>query len=84
VVAAPSVLPGGVSSLTYRATMTRPGQPDLGLVLKMAPPGLEPVRNRDVLRQARIIRLLGAAPGVRVPTIPFEEDGTPERPPSSR
>ncbi|MFC9553404.1 phosphotransferase family protein [Rhodococcus sp. NPDC056960] len=81
VVSAPSALPGGVSSVTYRATLTRPGFADNGIVLKMAPPGLEPVRNRDVLRQARIIRLLGAAPGVRVPSILFEEDGTPERPP---
>jgi aminoglycoside phosphotransferase (APT) family kinase protein len=81
VVSAPSALPGGVSSLTYRATLTRPGQPDTGIVLKMAPPGLEPVRNRDVLRQARIFRILDATPGVRVPSILFEEDGTPERPP---
>ncbi|QDQ90318.1 phosphotransferase family protein [Rhodococcus sp. WB9] len=81
VVSAPTPLPGGVSSLTYRATLTRPGLPDTGIVLKMAPPGLDPVRNRDVLRQARIIRLLCAAPGVRVPSILFEEDGTPERPP---
>ncbi|PQP24796.1 phosphotransferase family protein [Rhodococcus opacus] len=81
VVSAPSALPGGVSSLTYRATLTGPERPDTAIVLKMAPPGLEPVRNRDVLRQARIIRLLGAAPGVRVPSILFEENGTPERPP---
>ncbi len=78
---APSALPGGVSSLTYRATLTRPERPDTAIVLKMAPPGLEPIRNRDVLRQARIIRLLGTAPGVRVPAILFEEDGTLERPP---
>ncbi|MDH6288423.1 aminoglycoside phosphotransferase (APT) family kinase protein [Rhodococcus opacus] len=81
VVSAPSALPGGVSSLTYRATLTRPGLPDSEIVLKMAPPGLEPVRNRDVLRQARIIRLLDGAPGVRVPSILFDEDGTAERPP---
>ncbi|RZL76795.1 MAG: phosphotransferase family protein [Rhodococcus sp. (in: high G+C Gram-positive bacteria)] len=80
-VSAPSALPGGVSSLTYRARLTRPGLTDTGIVLKMAPPGLEPVRNRDVLRQARIIRLLAAAPGVRVPSILFEEDGTADRPP---
>ncbi|MDF3305970.1 phosphotransferase family protein [Rhodococcus sp. T2V] len=80
-ISAPSALPGGVSSLTYRAVLSRPGLPDAGIVLKMAPPGLEPVRNRDVLRQARIIRLLGAAPGVRVPSILLEENGTPERPP---
>lgn len=81
VVSAPSALPGGVSSLTYRATLTRPERPDTDVVLKMAPPGLEPVRNRDVLRQARIIGLLGAASGVRVPTILFEENGIPKRPP---
>ncbi|TQC50135.1 phosphotransferase family protein [Rhodococcus sp. WS4] len=81
VVSAPSALPGGVSSLTYRATLTRPGLTDTGIVLKMAPPGLEPVRNRDVLRQARVIRLLASAPGVRVPSILFEEDGNADRPP---
>ena len=47
------------------------------VVLKVAPPGLEPVRNRDVARQARLMRALAGAPGVRVPTVYFEDDGAP-------
>ncbi len=47
------------------------------IVLKVAPPGLEPVRNRDVARQARLMRALDGAPGVRVPTVYFEDDGDP-------
>src|SRR4051812_45310229 len=39
-------LEGGLSSLTYLAT-TDGGT---SFVVKMAPPGLAPVRNRDVLR----------------------------------
>ncbi len=46
-------------------------------MLKVAPPGLEPVRNRDVARQARLMRALAGAPGVRVPTVYFEDDGAP-------
>jgi aminoglycoside phosphotransferase (APT) family kinase protein len=65
-------LPGGVSSLTFAASAG--GAP---IVLKVAPPGLEPVRNRDVLRQARVIRLLGAVPGMRVPPVLFEDAGSP-------
>ncbi|TWH16264.1 aminoglycoside phosphotransferase (APT) family kinase protein [Rhodococcus rhodochrous J45] len=80
-VTAPEALPGGVSSLTYRATLARPGLPDTAIVLKMAPPGLAPVHNRDVLRQARILRALDCADGVRVPTVLFEETGTAEHPP---
>jgi len=48
------------------ALLHRPSDPDLPIVVKMAPPGLTPVRNRDVLRQARILRALGAAEGVPV------------------
>ena len=46
-------------------------------MLKVAPPGLEPVRNRDVARQARLMRALDGAPGVRVPSVFFEDDGDP-------
>jgi aminoglycoside phosphotransferase (APT) family kinase protein len=70
-------LPGGVSSLTYRSTLTRPGAPDSGIVVKVAPPGLAPVRNRDVLRQSRVIALLDARPEMRMPSILFEDNGSP-------
>jgi aminoglycoside phosphotransferase (APT) family kinase protein len=43
----------------------------------VAPPGLEPVRNRDVLRQARLMRAMAGAPGVRVPEVLFEDPGGP-------
>ena len=70
-------LTGGASSLTFTAHVTRgPAEHDR-IVLKVAPPGLEPVRNRDVARQARLMRALDGAPGVRVPAVFFEDDGDP-------
>lgn len=70
-------LTGGASSLTFTAHVAG-GPPDHErIVLKVAPPGLEPVRNRDVARQARLMRALDGAPGVRVPSIFFEDDGDP-------
>jgi aminoglycoside phosphotransferase (APT) family kinase protein len=70
-------LTGGASSLTFTGLVT--GGPVVGerIVLKVAPPGLEPVRNRDVARQARLMRALDGAPGVRVPSVYFEDDGDP-------
>ena len=64
-------LAGGASSLTYAATT-----PDGPVVVKVAPAGLEPVRNRDVLRQARVLRLL-AGTGVPVPAVVWEDAGAP-------
>lgn len=69
-------LHGGVSSLTLAAGLDLPGAPRQQIVLKVAPPGLAPVRNRDVLRQARILRSLSAA-GAVVPPVLFEDAGTP-------
>ncbi|MGW0584042.1 phosphotransferase family protein, partial [Streptomyces sp. NPDC002920] len=46
-------LTGGTSSLTYVAALEGVPAGYERVVLKVAPPGLEPVRNRDVLRQAR-------------------------------
>lgn len=67
---------GGVSSLTLAAGVELPGAPPQQIVLKVAPPGLPPVRNRDVLRQARILRSLGAV-GAVVPEVLFEDAGAP-------
>src|SRR5438105_2231802 len=47
------------------------------IVVKVAPPGLKPTRNRDVLRQARIIEVLGSVQGVRVPSVLFSDAGEP-------
>lgn len=65
-------LTGGASSLTFTAVSA--GE---RIVLKVAPPGLEPRHNRDVLRQARVLRALGAAVDVPVPAVLFEDSGDP-------
>lgn len=69
-------LEGGVSSLTYASTLTN-ALGERAVVLKVAPPGLTPVRNRDVLRQARVLRLLADLPGFPVPGVMFEDAGEP-------
>ncbi|WP_237570128.1 phosphotransferase family protein [Mycolicibacterium lacusdiani] len=65
------VLAGGASSLTFRGVLDeRP------VVVKVAPPGHEPVGHRDVLRQARILRALGST-DVPVPEVLVEDAGSP-------
>jgi aminoglycoside phosphotransferase (APT) family kinase protein len=64
-------LSGGASSLTFAARMG-----ERRVVVKVAPPGVPPVHNRDVLRQARLIRALGAT-AVPVPEILHEDIGEP-------
>jgi aminoglycoside phosphotransferase (APT) family kinase protein len=64
-------LTGGASSLTYAGE--REGQ---RVVVKVAPPGLEPILHRDVLRQARVLRAL-AANDVPVPAVLLEDAGAP-------
>ena len=64
-------LSGGASSLTYAARMG-----EQRVVVKVAPPGVAPVHNRDVLRQARLIRALGGT-AVPVPEIVHEDVGDP-------
>jgi len=64
-------LAGGASSLTYSARV------DGGrVVVKVAPPGLPPVLNRDVLRQARVLRALQPS-AVPVPDVLWEDAGDP-------
>ena len=70
-------LPGGISSLTYATTLSATGEGDRRVVVKVAPPGLEPVRNRDVLRQARVMAAVHRAPGVLVPEVLVTDDGSP-------
>jgi aminoglycoside phosphotransferase (APT) family kinase protein len=70
-------LPGGISSLTYATTLSGTGEAERRVVVKVAPPGLEPVRNRDVLRQARVIAAVHRAPGVLVPEVLITDDGSP-------
>jgi aminoglycoside phosphotransferase (APT) family kinase protein len=70
-------LPGGISSLTFAAMLSDAARRSGRVVVKVAPPGLPPVRNRDVLRQARVLRALHDLPGVRVPRVLGEQDGSP-------
>jgi aminoglycoside phosphotransferase (APT) family kinase protein len=65
-------LAGGASSLTYAAT-TAEGR---AVVVKVAPAGVPPVLNRDVLRQARLLRTLAGTP-VPVPEVLWEDAGAP-------
>ena len=68
-------LTGGASSLTFIAEMLGAPEPHSRVVLKVAPPGLPPVRNRDVLRQGRLIAALYGRPGVLVPPLLFQDAG---------
>ncbi|MCU1602244.1 MAG: phosphotransferase family protein [Frankiales bacterium] len=68
-------LTGGASSLTFVGV-----RPDgERAVVKVAPPGLPPVRNRDVLRQARLLRHL--APTGLVPRVLSAGQGEGDLPP---
>lgn len=69
-------LRGGISSLTFSA-MVSGGDRERAVAIKVAPPGLAPVRNRDVLRQARLLRAIADAPDLRVPKVLFEDDQLP-------
>ena len=68
-------LAGGASSLTFRGA--RDGR---AVVIKVAPPGVEPVAHRDVLRQARIIKALGAT-RIPVPEVLWRDAGNPPHTP---
>ncbi len=46
------------------------------IVVKVSPPGLDPVRNRDMLRQARVHKALEGSP-VPVPTVLATDAGDP-------
>jgi aminoglycoside phosphotransferase (APT) family kinase protein len=71
-------LAGGASSLTYIGTIG--GEGGRQVVLKVAPPGVAPVLNRDVLRQARLMRALHPT-AVPVPEVIWEDPGDPPRVP---
>ena len=64
-------LAGGASSLTFHGA-----RDDRAVVIKVAPPGVEPVAHRDVLRQAHILKAL-AATRVPVPEVLWEDPGRP-------
>ena len=58
-----SPLTGGTSSLTFLVDLAGVAAGETPVVLKVAPPGLAPVRNRDVLRQARLQKAVQGAGG---------------------
>jgi aminoglycoside phosphotransferase (APT) family kinase protein len=64
---------GGTVGLVFSAAVDG----DERIVIKVAPPGLPPVRNRDMLRQARVITALHGHPGVGVPDVVFTDAGEP-------
>lgn len=64
-------LAGGASSLAFRGA-----QDNRDVVIKVAPPGVEPIAHRDVLRQARIMKVL-AVKGFPVPGVLWEDPGQP-------
>jgi aminoglycoside phosphotransferase (APT) family kinase protein len=70
-------LHGGISSLTFAARLADGLGDSRRVALKVAPPGLPAVGNRDVRRQARVLRALQHAPGVRVPEVLLEDAGSP-------
>src|ERR1700730_15303392 len=68
-------LGGGASSLTFSGE--RDGR---AVVVKVAPPGVEPIAHRDVLRQAHILKAL-ARTRVPVPEVLWEDAGNPPHTP---
>ncbi len=71
-------LQGGASSLTYLGGLA--GENSRRVVVKVAPPGVPPVLNRDVLRQARLLRALHPT-DVPVPEVLWEDAGDPPQVP---
>ena len=71
-------LEGGTVGIVFSAEVLDGPPEHPRLVLKVAPPGLPPVRNRDVLRQARCMAALAGQPGVGVPTVLFTDPGQPD------
>jgi aminoglycoside phosphotransferase (APT) family kinase protein len=69
-------LPGGLSGITYVVSGQTSGGP-YRFVLKVAPAGVKPTKNRDVLRQARILAFLGGQGDVPVPRLLFTDVGRP-------
>jgi aminoglycoside phosphotransferase (APT) family kinase protein len=72
-------LTGGTSSLTFLVDLAGVDKQETPVVLKVAPPGLPPLRNRDVLRQARLQKAVQGGPGTRplAPDVLFADPGDP-------
>ena len=72
-----SPLTGGTSSLTFLVELAGVAAAETPVVLKVAPPGLAPVRNRDVLRQARLQQAVQGARRPLAPDVLFSDPGDP-------
>jgi aminoglycoside phosphotransferase (APT) family kinase protein len=70
-------LTGGTSSLTFLVELTGVAAGESPVVLKVAPPGLAPLRNRDVLRQARLQQALRGSQRTLAPDVLFSDAGDP-------
>ena len=79
-----SPLTGGTSSLTFLVDLDGVDAGETPVVLKVAPPGLAPLRNRDVLRQARLQQAVqrdGRAGRPLAPDVLFSDPGDPPQVP---
>ena len=72
-----SPLTGGASSLTFLVELAGVAAGETPVVLKVAPPGLAPLRNRDVLRQARLQRAVQGNHRPLAPDVLFADSGDP-------
>ncbi|MGH3208171.1 MAG: phosphotransferase family protein [Trebonia sp.] len=72
-----SPLTGGTSSLTFLVELAGVAAGETPVVLKVAPPGLAPLRNRDVLRQARLQRAVQGSRRQLAPDVLFADPGDP-------
>ena len=76
-----SPLTGGTSSLTFLVDLDGVAAGETPVVLKVAPPGLAPLRNRDVLRQARLQKAVQRAGRPLAPDVLFSDPGDPPQVP---
>ena len=72
-----SPLTGGTSSLTFVVELDGVAAGETPVVLKVAPPGLAPLRNRDVLRQARLQQAVQGGRRPLAPDVLFTDPGEP-------
>ena len=72
-----SPLTGGTSSLTFLVELDGVAAGETPVVLKVAPPGLAPLRNRDVLRQARLQQAVQGGRRPLAPDVLFTDQGEP-------
>ena len=76
-----SPLTGGTSSLTFLVDLDGVDTGETPVVLKVAPPGLAPLRNRDVLRQARLQKAVQGGGRPLAPDVLFSDLGDPPQVP---